>query len=174
MFLYMGEALTWLTQSVPTFAQASGSIRHLDDFLLQESEPADPLFATALGRLEMAIEFRDVSFAYPDGRFRIDNFSLTIPRGCKCAIVGNSGSGKSTILALLLRLIEPEGGATCSMARTCAVSRAPRCERSARSCSRIRSYSTRRSPKISAWAWKAQREMKSRRRRATPRYTILL
>ena len=111
MFLYMGEAVTWLTQSVPTFAQAFGSIRHLDDLLVQEPEPADPSFATALDRLEKVIEFRDVSFAYPDGRFRIDNFNMTIPRGCKCAIVGNSGSGKSTILALLLRLVEPEGGA---------------------------------------------------------------
>jgi ATP-binding cassette subfamily B protein len=111
MFLYMGEALSWLTQAVPTLAHGVGSMRHLDDLLLQKSEPADPVGAVALGQFEHAIEFRDVSFAYPDGRFRVDNFNLIVPRGCHCSIVGGSGSGKSTILGLLLRLIEPQSGA---------------------------------------------------------------
>ncbi len=110
MFLYMGEALTWLTQVVPTLAQAAGSMRHLDELLLEPPESADPVGAVDLPRLERDIEFRDIGFAYPGGRFRIDNFNLTIPRGGTYAIVGGSGSGKSTILGLLLRLIEPDKG----------------------------------------------------------------
>jgi ATP-binding cassette subfamily B protein len=110
MFLYMGEALTWLTQVVPTLAQAAGSMRHLDEMLLAKTETPDGADAVELPRLSRDIEFRNVGFGYPGGRFRIENFNLTIPKGGTYAIVGGSGSGKSTILGLFLRLNEPDTG----------------------------------------------------------------
>lgn len=57
------------------------------------------------------IRFEDVAFSYPSRReAALDGVSLTIEPGCRLGIVGSSGSGKSTIAALLLRLIEPDTG----------------------------------------------------------------
>lgn len=55
------------------------------------------------------IEFKNVSFSF--GRQKIfENLSFTVPRGRTVAILGASGSGKSTILALLSRFYEPDSG----------------------------------------------------------------
>lgn len=56
------------------------------------------------------LEFRDVSFAYDRGRPILNGVSFSIPHGCLCGLAGESGSGKSTIASLLLRLYEPDSG----------------------------------------------------------------
>ncbi|MCD1654073.1 ABC transporter ATP-binding protein/permease [Treponema zuelzerae] len=57
-----------------------------------------------------AVEFRDVSFAYPDGTEVLSNVSFRMESGERLAIVGPTGSGKSTLVHLLLRLYEPTSG----------------------------------------------------------------
>ena len=61
-----------------------------------------------LGRIE--IEFRDVSYSYPDGNLALSKLSFHLPAGAKLAIVGHSGAGKSTLMDLLLGLITPDEG----------------------------------------------------------------
>lgn len=56
------------------------------------------------------IEFRDVSFSYQDGNDILKGFNLTVQRGERIAIVGESGGGKTTITRLLTRLYEIERG----------------------------------------------------------------
>ncbi|KAI0668743.1 HlyB/MsbA family ABC transporter [Trametes maxima] len=57
------------------------------------------------------LEFRDVSFKYPEAReYALRNVSFTVLPGQLCVIVGANGSGKSTILKLVLRLYDPEDG----------------------------------------------------------------
>lgn len=56
------------------------------------------------------IEFRQVSFAYEKDKPVLENVSFLIPRGSKTALVGKNGSGKSTVIDLLLRLYEPGQG----------------------------------------------------------------
>ncbi|MEI6826936.1 MAG: ABC transporter ATP-binding protein [Desulfuromonadales bacterium] len=56
------------------------------------------------------IEFRDVSFSYQVGNDILSGFNLTVQRGERIAIVGESGGGKTTITRLLTRLYEIERG----------------------------------------------------------------
>jgi ATP-binding cassette subfamily B protein len=60
----------------------------------------------AVGRLEGAIEFRDLTFGYGE-RPVLEHVSATIPAGQTVALVGPTGSGKSTLIALVARLYDP-------------------------------------------------------------------
>jgi ATP-binding cassette subfamily B protein len=57
-----------------------------------------------------AVEFKNVTFAYKDRPPVIKNLSLEIPAGNTIAIVGSTGSGKSTLVKLLLRFYEAQHG----------------------------------------------------------------
>ena len=57
-----------------------------------------------------AISVRNVSFSYPSGQAVLSNFMLDVPAGQKVGLVGRSGAGKSTIIALLQRLYDPDAG----------------------------------------------------------------
>ncbi|HKS88230.1 MAG TPA: ABC transporter ATP-binding protein [Stellaceae bacterium] len=64
------------------------------------------------GAAAPTIEFDDVHFAYPGGRRAAhDGLSFRVASGEKIGIVGPSGSGKSSVARLLLRLFDPQGGA---------------------------------------------------------------
>ena len=57
------------------------------------------------------IEFRDVTFRYPDGGGNVlEHFSLHIPQGSTVAIVGETGAGKSTLVNVACRFFEPTEG----------------------------------------------------------------
>jgi len=57
-----------------------------------------------------AIEFSNVEYRLPDGRLLLDNFNLQIRSGEALMLLGRSGSGKTTCLKMINRLIEPTGG----------------------------------------------------------------
>ena len=65
---------------------------------------------TPLEKVEGDIEFKDVTFRYGNRAPALDHISFTIPAGKKVALVGSSGSGKSTITKLLLKYYDPEDG----------------------------------------------------------------
>jgi len=64
-----------------------------------------------LDRASGAIEFRGVSFRYEDGPSVLSDVSLTIPRGTRVGIAGQTGAGKTTLISLLLRFFDPCAGA---------------------------------------------------------------
>lgn len=57
-----------------------------------------------------AVEFKNVSFSYKDGETILDNFNLKVNPGETIALVGETGSGKSTIINLFCRFYEPTDG----------------------------------------------------------------
>ncbi|MFG2226786.1 ABC transporter ATP-binding protein [Streptomyces sp. NPDC048644] len=61
----------------------------------------------------MSLELTDVTLTYPDGGARLtalDKVSLTVPAGTLTAVIGPSGSGKSSLLAVAATLITPDSG----------------------------------------------------------------
>ncbi|MGO4291867.1 ABC transporter ATP-binding protein [Chitinophaga sp. RAB17] len=65
--------------------------------------------ATTLTGFEENIRFDNVSFAYGDKTI-LKNINLTIPKGSSVALVGPSGGGKSTLMDLIPRFMDPQGG----------------------------------------------------------------
>jgi len=78
---------------------------------LIDTKPAvsDSKHAVELGLFNHQICLKDVSFAYADKKV-LNRINLTIPRGKTIALVGPSGGGKSTLMDLLPRFIEPQSG----------------------------------------------------------------
>ena len=56
------------------------------------------------------IDVENMSFAYPDGRLLVKDFTTTLTRGDKIGIIGPNGSGKSTLIKLLLGQLKPTSG----------------------------------------------------------------
>ena len=79
-------------------------------------EPAQTLDAQAGEKLEIlgeGIDFQDLHFAYNPGEWVLKGLNFTVRPGEKVALVGATGSGKTTILKLLTRQYEVEEGAIC-------------------------------------------------------------
>ena len=86
-------------------------LRRVFDILDIEPDVKDAPDAVPLTRFEREIRFDNVSFAYEPERPVLTGVSFSAKPGSITAIVGPTGSGKSTLMALLLRLFDPGGGA---------------------------------------------------------------
>jgi ATP-binding cassette subfamily B protein len=101
--------LRTIGQRVGTFQRAAAAARRVTEVLraqpvVLESRDPKPFPGGA------DVSFDDVRFSYEDGPPVLDGFSLEIPAGTSLALVGATGSGKSTAAALLARFYDPEAG----------------------------------------------------------------
>lgn len=88
-------------------ARAQGLFEVLDQYPAIKDKPN----ATPLKPLQRSIEFRNVSFRYGNGRWALKNVSFKVQAGSTVALIGKSGTGKSTLVNLLLRCYDPQLGA---------------------------------------------------------------
>jgi ATP-binding cassette subfamily B protein len=90
---------------------AVASFQRIEDLLGREVEATDPPGAPA-ATLRRGMRLEGVSFSYagPDGAPNLDRVDLSIGSGQSVALVGRSGSGKSTVLNLLMRSHDPHRG----------------------------------------------------------------
>lgn len=114
-FILFAERLfTPLRQLAEKFTVIQSGFTAIERIHLIMSEPIDirdpihPVSLPAEGRGE--IRFEDVSFAYKPGEYVLKNLNFTIAPGEKVALIGPTGSGKSSIVRLLSRLYEPTQG----------------------------------------------------------------
>ena len=91
-------------------SKAMASADRIADLLAMEPEILDQNNPLRVKKLRGEIAFRDVSFSYDHERTVLNKVSFDISPGQRIALVGASGSGKSTIAKLLLRLYEPQHG----------------------------------------------------------------
>jgi ATP-binding cassette subfamily B protein len=91
-------------------AQHYGQIADALAAIAVPHEIPDAPHAHALVRRTGALAFETMSFAYAAGPHVLDDVTLRVPAGQKVGIVGPSGVGKSTLLALVQRLYEPQRG----------------------------------------------------------------
>lgn len=89
--------------------QGRAAGERLFSLLEERPEIAEPADARPLNARGAAIEFQRVNFAY-EGKPALTDFSLTIQPGTMVALVGASGSGKTTVTSLLLRFYDPDSG----------------------------------------------------------------
>jgi ATP-binding cassette, subfamily B, bacterial len=95
---------------VPSLIASTGGLQRIEELLGEAAQVADRPQANALGRVKGPLRLEDVTFAYGDGHPVLERVSLEIGAGERVALVGRSGSGKSTVLQLLLRFYDPQAG----------------------------------------------------------------
>ncbi len=90
--------------------RASASQKRINEFLHTKPDITNPRQAIE-PVFKGAIEFRNITFTYPNtGITALTNFSLNILPGQKVAVIGKTGSGKSTLSHMLLRMYDPNSG----------------------------------------------------------------
>ena len=109
LVLPLGQAL----QAWTTMQTGLGALARVEEILALPAEPdrgtaALPEFSTA-----PLLELDDVHFAYDDRVPVLQGVSLRVPRGTRTALVGPSGAGKTTVLALAERFYDVTSGAVC-------------------------------------------------------------
>jgi ATP-binding cassette subfamily B protein len=91
-------------------AKATAAGERVLNLLDQAPEVHDLPGAVPAGRLQGRIRFDDVSFGYESGRHILQGIDFEVPPGQRVALVGQSGTGKSTLVSLILRLYDPNHG----------------------------------------------------------------
>lgn len=110
--VYMTQRLLWpltrLGQTLDLYQRAMASIARLIDLLDKpyDIQSGDKLLPAMKG----TIQFEDVTFAYGDGTTVLKNVNIDVPAGKTAALVGPTGSGKSTVIKLLLRFYDTTTG----------------------------------------------------------------
>ncbi|MFA5292422.1 MAG: ABC transporter ATP-binding protein [Phycisphaerae bacterium] len=110
MFLALTGQMLMIIGTLPQLSQASESINSIYEVLdspdLEENSGKKP-FEKIAGNFQ----FANVSYQYPDTkRHALKDFTLMVEPGQSVAFVGQSGSGKSTVLSLVLGFIRPNSG----------------------------------------------------------------
>ena len=119
----MMEPIQWLVQVLSALTNVQVNVERFTKLMETESDVRDtPEVVEKYGDsfhpkkenwepLYGDIEFRDVTFRYPDGQENIlEHFNLKVPQGTNVAIVGETGAGKSTLVNLVCRFFEPTEG----------------------------------------------------------------
>lgn len=105
------EAARGLSRSFLEFFEYIGNIADGVSIFIQPHEIVDKPDAPEIQVQQGEIQFKDVSFTYPEGMQIFTHMNVTIESFQKVGLVGFSGSGKSTFVNLILRLFEPDAGA---------------------------------------------------------------
>lgn len=109
---YFMESVSNLVELQLSLQEANISMKRFSEILDYEEEQteSEKNMNEQIERIEGDVELKHVTFRYGNRKPALEDISFTIPKGKKVALVGASGSGKSTVAKLLLKYYEPENG----------------------------------------------------------------
>jgi ATP-binding cassette, subfamily B, bacterial len=110
IFFAMSTNLSYVTQFMPQVIQAAGSVERLEEITREIPEVSDAHDAAALNGFSSDIRLNNITFGYTPAANNLENVTVEIKKGERVAFVGGSGSGKSTILNLIMRFYDPQEG----------------------------------------------------------------
>ncbi len=111
--LFLGFMIAPIVQMSNIGSQLTEAMAGLDrtqDLMNMTEEDNPEVRKTILEKITGNIEFEDVSFSYEESKEVLHNISFTAPSGSVTALVGSSGSGKSTIAGLAATFLNPSSG----------------------------------------------------------------
>jgi ATP-binding cassette subfamily B protein len=111
LLLNVCGATDQLAQTIPFLVNGASGLARIYDLKGQRPDMNDAPHGQSLSKLRNGLSLQDVSFGYAPDSTILKGVSFDIPAGTRAAIVGSSGSGKSTALYMLVRLYDPQGGA---------------------------------------------------------------
>ena len=114
-FIGYFNAVVWpimaVSELIDMTSRGKASLDRLSELLDAKIDVADRENSDALKNVKGDIEFRNLTFRYPDGEYdALKNVSFTIKAGENVGLVGKTGSGKTTLVDLLLRTYNVEDG----------------------------------------------------------------
>lgn len=105
---------TWLIENIndltQTYQKVSVSISRVNDILENRLYKDEEFGTKKIDNIKGIVEFKNVTFSYPDEDCILKEFNLKIEPNKKIAIVGASGQGKSTLFNLITRIFDPTSG----------------------------------------------------------------
>jgi ATP-binding cassette subfamily B protein len=116
VLVFLTQRLLWpltdLARTIDLYERAMASTRRILGLISDQTGPQAPTSRVAMlsQPVRGALEFDALTFQYPNSGAGITDFNLTVPSGSSTALVGATGSGKSTVIKLLLRFYEPDDG----------------------------------------------------------------
>ena len=110
ILLMLVQRLWEFGRNLRNFFTALADAKEMTEVFKNDQLEIDPPQATAQRMTKGQISFNKVSFAYDSHRTLFKDFSLQINAGEKVALVGQSGSGKTSLTKLLFRFVDPQSG----------------------------------------------------------------
>ena len=114
VLVFLTQRLLWpltrLAETVDLFERAMASTRRILNLIEVPVKTRGGSTALPVGQVEGELRFEHVDFAYSNGAVVLRDINMAIAPGETIAVVGQTGSGKSTLMKLLLRFYSPTGG----------------------------------------------------------------
>jgi len=114
VLVFLTQRLLWpltrVAETVDLYERAMASSRRILDLIETPVTIRDKADAKPLAQVQGRIEFQHVNFAYGTGEQVLHDIDVAIEAGSTIAFVGQTGSGKSTLIKLLLRFYQPDSG----------------------------------------------------------------
>lgn len=107
------QPLSQLAQAATSLQSAAAASERVFEFLGEAELENESSICMQLMDADGNVDFNHVRFGYDEGKSIIQDFSASVKAGPKIAIVGPTGAGKTTLVNLLMRFYETQGGEIC-------------------------------------------------------------